>query len=225
MIYYKDLKGVITKECGEPLLSIEEHLPEIICRYQNSDMHDYTGNKMPLRKGCLLRLRQADEFLKAKLPMAKLLVVYGYRHPEVQQKYFLDHYQSIKYNNSHLNEEELLELVHQLIAVPEVAGHPTGGSIDLTVQIESEKLDMGTSIADFSDVEKIPTFSKVVTEEQRRNRLLLRSVMMQAGFAPYDGEWWHFSYGDKEWAYYYRQPFAIYEQISYTARGCKFRAF
>ena len=46
------------------------------------------------------------------------------------------------------------------------------------------------------------------------NRMLLRKVMMQAGFAPYDGEWWHFSYGDKEWAYYYKKKRYLYPQVN-----------
>jgi D-alanyl-D-alanine dipeptidase len=38
--------------------------------------------------------------------------------------------------------------------------------------------------------------------------------MMQEGFAPFDGEYWHFSYGDKERAYYYCKPYAMYNQVS-----------
>ena len=117
-----------------------------------------------------------------------------------------------------MQEEELFEAVHKLIAVPEIAGHPTGGAIDVTIQVGDVRLDMGTDIADFSDVEKIPTFSNIITEEQKRNRSLLRQLLMEVGFAPYDGEWWHFSYGDREWAYYYKQPYAIYEQISWNSK-------
>ena len=37
--------------------------------------------------------------------------------------------------------------------------------------------------------------------------------MMKEACAPYDGEWWHFSYGDKEWAFYYKKEEALYDQI------------
>jgi D-alanyl-D-alanine dipeptidase len=37
--------------------------------------------------------------------------------------------------------------------------------------------------------------------------------MLQEEFAPFDGEYRHFSYGDKERAYYYQKPYAIYNQI------------
>lgn len=37
---------------------------------------------------------------------------------------------------------------------------------------------------------------------------------MEAWFTPFDGEYWHFSYGDRERAFYYDQPHAIYDQVS-----------
>jgi hypothetical protein len=47
----------------------------------------------------------------------------------------------------------------------------------------------------------------------RANRKMLRDAMMAEGFAPYDGEWWHFCYGDKEWAFYYKKDKALYNQV------------
>jgi D-alanyl-D-alanine dipeptidase len=57
------------------------------------------------------------------------------------------------------------------------------------------------------------TFSPFISKEAWANRQLLRRVMIQAGFAPFDGEWWHFSYGDKEWARYYDKRAAMYDQL------------
>jgi D-alanyl-D-alanine dipeptidase len=40
---------------------------------------------------------------------------------------------------------------------------------------------------------------------------------MRQGLAPFDGEWWHFSYGDREWAKYYEEEAAaIYDQTYCT---------
>ncbi|MBQ4051251.1 MAG: hypothetical protein IJD13_06430, partial [Oscillospiraceae bacterium] len=36
--------------------------------------------------------------------------------------------------------------------------------------------------------------------EARDNRRLLYHVMIRAGFTNYDGEWWHFDYGNPLWA-------------------------
>ena len=59
----------------------------------------------------------------------------------------------------------------------------------------------------------MPVFAPGITEEQRENRLLLRRVMKEQDFAPFDGEWWHFSHGDREWAALSAAPLAKYQQI------------
>ncbi|NGX27865.1 MAG: D-alanyl-D-alanine dipeptidase [Candidatus Anoxychlamydiales bacterium] len=218
MVCYRDLKDILIKDCEEELLDIAQYLPEVLARYQQSDMYAYTKKSFFLRKSCIQMLKKTSDFLKKVLPNAKLLLVYAYRHPDVQQKYFCEQCDLMKQKYDFLEEEELFEMVHQLIAVPKVAGHPTGGAIDLTIQVEGKTLDMGTKIADFSDSEKIKPFSKQITDVQQKNRLLLRSIMVQAGFAPFDGEWWHFSYGDNEWAGYYKKPYAIYEQVFLTKK-------
>jgi len=45
-------------------------------------------------------------------------------------------------------------------------------------------------------------------------RLLLHDLMIEAGFAPYYGEWWHFSYGDAEWAAFYEKSKTLYSLLS-----------
>jgi len=100
-----------------------------------------------------------------------------------------------------------------LIAVPEVAGHPAGAAVDIQMLRAGKPLDFGTAIWEF--VPDSYTFSPFVSRGAWTNRLLLRRTMMQAGFAPFDGEWWHFSYGDKEWAKYYDKAAAIYDQVEF----------
>jgi len=53
------------------------------------------------------------------------------------------------------------------------------------------ELDMGTPF-DFFSPRSWPT-DPDTTAQQRANRLLLRGVMIQAGFRPLTEEWWHFT--------------------------------
>ena len=55
-------------------------------------------------------------------------------------------------------------------------------------------LDMGTSYDCFSDLSR--TYNSKVSDEARRNRSLLVSVMTAAGFKNYGREWWHFELND-----------------------------
>lgn len=81
-------------------------------------------------------------------------------------------------------------MAHKFIAVPTVAGHPTGGAVDVTLvnKISGEVVDMGSKYCDFDDI-NVYTKSPLVPDEIRNNRELLRKVMMSVGFAPFDGEW------------------------------------
>jgi D-alanyl-D-alanine dipeptidase len=124
--------------------------------------------------------------------------------------------------NPNLTEEEIRDRAHLLSASPDVAGHPTGGAIDITIVDETgAELSMGTNIADFSQGEKIQTFSLSLSERQKEYRLLLRMLLMKQEFAPFDGEWWHFSYGDREWAKYYEKEKAIYKLAGIVQRSLR----
>ena len=73
------------------------------------------------------------------------------------------------------------------------SAHTRGSTIDLTlVKLKTGKeLDMGSSFDFFGD-ESHP-FYKKITKKQQKNRLLLRKIMLENGFNPYDNEWWHFT--------------------------------
>ena len=73
------------------------------------------------------------------------------------------------------------------------SGHSRGSTVDLTlIDIATGKeLDMGTGFDFFSPLSS-PT-SREVTQQQRANRLLLRSLMLRHGFRPLEEEWWHFT--------------------------------
>lgn len=73
------------------------------------------------------------------------------------------------------------------------SGHSRGSTVDLTlIDIATSKdLDMGTGFDFFSPLSS-PT-SREVTQQQRANRLLLRSLMLRHGFRPLEEEWWHFT--------------------------------
>jgi len=213
ILTYRELLEVRTSEINEPMLVVQQEAPEIACQYCKFDMLSYTGEWMLLRKTVLEKLRAAQNNLAKKAPGTFLKLVYAYRHPEVQKRYFEEVSQELLRAEPTLNGQLLKEKAHLLIAVPEVAGHPTGGAVDVTLTRGGRELDMGTTIADFTKPEVIPTFSDQINDLQRENRMLLREIMLEQEFAPFDGEWWHFCYGDREWAGYYRKPAALYEPI------------
>lgn len=195
------------------MVYLHEVAPEIACAPINSDMLAYSSGGIQVRQGVAERLQRASVRLKEMRPQAALQVVYGYRHPAIQQRYFEEILTRMKRENPTLSSNDLMEKAHSLIAVPAVAGHPTGAAVDVTIVQAGAALDMGTPIWDLEQTSLIPTFAEGISEEQRSHRILLRDLLMHEHFAPFDGEWWHFSYGDREWAAYYRQPCSRYAPV------------
>jgi len=210
---YKELITVDIKDNSEALLDVRTYDPQIVAEYAQPDMRPYTGDIILVRESLAKMLAQVNKALKSR--GLRLKVVYGYRHPQVQKAYFSKRKGELKKERPGLSDEELNALTHVFVAVPSVGGHPAGGAVDLTmIDGKGVEVDMGTAIADFSDPEKIRTFASGLTDEQRRNRQLLHDAMIQEGFAPFYGEWWHYCYGDREWAKMCGKTPALYGPIA-----------
>ncbi len=213
MLTYSDYAQVPALDNGEPLVPISS-VEGITFAHIDPLMAEFTGGSIYVRAQVACLLANAAEIVNKY--DRKLHVVYGYRPLSVQRKLFAE--QKARLASHYYDAAKLMEATHRIIAVPEVAGHPAGAAVDLTLTQAGQPCDMGTSLWDFR--ENSFTFSPFVSRTAWENRQLLRRVMMQVGFAPFDGEWWHFSYGDKEWARYYSQQHALYEQVEFsTATG------
>lgn len=73
------------------------------------------------------------------------------------------------------------------------SGHSRGSTVDLTIvdAKTGSSLDMGSPY-DFFGKESHPLHQQL-NKKQKANRLLLRNLMLQHGFKPYENEWWHFT--------------------------------
>ena len=100
----------------------------------------------------------------------------------------------------------------------ERSGHTRGSTVDLTLfDMATEKeLDMGGTF-DWFGPESHPDFcgnpetgqytgdnskspanpKRSITEQQFKNRMILRRAMLTHGFKPLDSEWWHFTLSDE----------------------------
>jgi zinc D-Ala-D-Ala dipeptidase len=75
--------------------------------------------------------------------------------------------------------------------------HNLGCAVDIGLADQDGPIDMGTPF-DFSGEAAGPRDERkllldgTLSTEQVANRLVLREVMMRAGYTPLDHEWWHF---------------------------------
>ncbi len=194
LVKYKDLIKIDVIDNGEKLVSFQDNFL--------------------LRENVVIKLKQIEIQLQSINPNYVIQVLSGLRDMPKQIKMFKKQLSLISQKRFYQNSVDLYEKVHQYIAVPSVAGHPTGGAVDLLIidKNTNKPIEFGSDYLDFNNP-NIKYFSKSISFESRKNRKLLRQLMLKNGFAPYDGEWWHFSYGDKEWAFYYKKSNAIYNQL------------
>ncbi len=91
-----------------------------------------------------------------------------------------------------LKKEDLFELGY----IAEKSGHTRGSTIDVSLvylkgRRKGKEIDMGGKWDYFGEVSHFNY--KKISPKQMENRRLLRDLMIQGGFNPYEKEWWHFS--------------------------------
>lgn len=96
--------------------------------------------------------------------------------------------------------------MYEIIKNPDYVAHPGNGSshnkgcaVDVSLADSNGTLcDMGTPFDDFSHDASYANVS--LNSEAGRNRKILRTIMQQAGFKPYEKEWWHFNYANTNYS-------------------------
>ena len=113
--------------------------------------------------------------------------------------------------------EEKQQAISQFVSLPRPDRdypplHTTGGAVDVTlIDAAGRELNMGTPFDSFSEKSASDYYEENpdLDEEIRNRRRILRNAMCSAGFTYLDSEWWHYDYGNREWARQMEVP-AIY---------------
>ena len=158
-----------------------------------------------LRSGLIERLRSAKKTLK---PGWNFKIWDGYRTLHTQGLLYEDYWNRLKKENPEWPDSELKKAVEIFVSFPSKdialpAPHNTGGAVDLTlVDEKGNDIQMGTDFDEFHVKSYTDHFSDKTGLEAifHQNRMLLKKVLEDVGFVNYHEEWWHFSYGDQEWA-------------------------
>ena len=91
--------------------------------------------------------------------------------------------------------------------------HLAGAAVDLSLcTVDEIELDLGTAVNDTA-TERSHTEDPAVDATARRHRAVLAQALRGAGLVNYPSAWWHWSYGDRYWAYLTGSAQALYGPI------------
>jgi len=166
------------------------------------------------REGLAQRLPQAQDRLPEGLA---LVIVEAYRPIDLQARFFDEHCRELRALHPDWNDDLVRTNASRFVAPPDIVPpHSTGGAIDLTLSTnDGEELDMGTPVNASPEDSQGACYASAqgISGTAARNRGLLISAMRAAGFVNYPTEWWHWSYGDRYWAYVLGKPTAMFGAV------------
>lgn len=212
IIYDKDLLHIKVIDNKEPLVEINKFSRDIKVSLMPESRKFFGKNICLVRKSVAIKLSA----IQKELGGMKLVIYDGYRPLELQKGMYDGLYAKISEKNPGLSSEEIHNECSKFIA-PVLPGivtpHSTGGAVDVSIERDGKLLNMGTMIEEFS--KECTTASGDIPEEAIKNRKLLIKLMKSEGFVNYPLEWWHWSYGDRTWAYYAKKELSIYDTVPY----------
>ncbi len=168
-----------------------------------------------VRASLAVRLGRASRALRHGM---QLHVVEGYRPMSAQRRFFAAYVRQLMQREPRLNDRERERLASRFVAPPEVAAHPSGAAVDITlVDRHGRPLDMGTPIDATPEQSSGACYLEAtgIDPTVRTRRRQLAEVLEDEGLVNYPTEWWHWSFGDRYWAHATGSTSAMYGQVEW----------
>lgn len=165
-----------------------------------------------VREELLMRLLKAADSLDGRY---KLVVRAGHRPLAIQKRLLKECSEDYKKDNPGISDKEALEHARTFVSDPETSlpPHCCGAAVDVELFDAStnQLVDFGSSLND--DNEQSFLYAGDIADAHKLNRQILLKAMLGAGLASCKPEWWHFSYGDQVWAWFYGKKDSLYAPI------------
>ena len=211
---YQSISEVPIHENGDLLIDLKD---QSVIAYGERFILDNPGCTI-IRKTVYDKLCQAQALLPSGL---RFEVNIGLRTLAIQAKLFQERYEQLKEKFPSKSDAEIFDETCNFVApVITLEGkkntppHSTGGAIDIVLMTEGgDPVDMGDDPNDSFNPAVIQTNSTLISAEARANREILGKALSSVGFVNYPAEFWHWSYGDRRWAFVTNAPCAVYGAV------------
>lgn len=185
----------------EKMMSLRDKHEKILIDEARSQISSKSDLFCYARESVINKLIQATNYLPHGY---KFLIKEAYRPLSRQRKSFEEAFEDYKKQYQMKTDNEIYDLTCQYVAPVKVAGHPTGGAIDITLLKDGIEVEMGTEFNGIPIEPENLTYlnSTYIKDVAKENRKILVECMEKVGFENYPTEWWHWSYGDCYWAFF-----------------------
>lgn len=204
-------QAVKPEEDSSDFVNITDVVPDAILEIRYYSTYNFVGTRVDgYLQPMALMTRQAADSLKAASDELKMqgyrIKIYDTYRPQCAVDHFVRWAEDVndtlmrqvfypRVDKSRLFEEEYIMAR---------SGHTRGSTVDLTLvdALTGKEVDMG-GVFDWFGQESHPDFcgnpetgeytGGELSEQQFKNRLILRNAMLSHGFKMIDSEWWHFT--------------------------------
>jgi len=201
---------IIIKECREPLVDLKKYCPGV--------MIDLASWRKKKEKTAYLRRSVVKMVNKAKsfLPKGMTFIIGDAWRPQyVQQQIYQEFVRSFTKKYPAWSKTRIIKEVDKYVAPATgkfASGHMTGGAVDIRLIKNGKKVPMKSRKLTYQEnalfaQSKLPSYIK-------KNREIMFRALLKAGLSNYHKEYWHWSYGDIQWAQRNKKKVAIYGVIT-----------
>lgn len=200
---------------GEPMLDLKDQTDIV---YGPSPEVPNNTDYTKLRKTVYEKLNSAQKLLPKGL---RFCLYEGYRSLDLQKMLFEARFDKVTKQHPNWTQEDIFNETIKLIApVTNLDGsvnippHSTGAAVDVyLIDSDANPLDMGIHPKDWmqdDDGSISLTASRIISPDAQKNREIMSAVLTEVGFVNYPTEYWHWSYGDRYWAFHKNRTLAFY---------------
>lgn len=181
-------------------VNVADAVPDVILEIRYYSTYNFVGDRIDgyeapvalLTKEAAAALKKASDTLIAQGYRLKVFDAY---RPQTAVNHFIRWAKDVEdaimkeYFYPQVDKSRLFELGF----ICAKSSHSRGSTIDLTLfdMATGREVDMGCPF-DWFGQESHPSYTNL-TKKQLEMRQLLRNTMINAGFSPFDTEWWHFT--------------------------------
>ena len=190
----------------EPLVKVRDYCPKVVIDVR-------FGREAYLRKTIAEMLHKASKYLPEGI---QFILHDAWRPKKIQDRLRVNFEKRLRAMHPELSGRAFEDQLDKYVAPSSgywASGHMCGGAVDIRLIKKGRRLPMKDR-KNLSYEENALSVQSKLPKYIQKNRKILSKALTKAGFCNIPHEFWHWSYGDKEWAIHTGRKTAFYGVVN-----------